>query len=86
MLNNWGGTYRCSEGESSQAVQNDEHYQPQRESDRAMIATQISRVIAHYMIFLEFTDDDILDPDAAVQMMEQLGTTLRSWIKDFFES
>ena len=48
-----------------------------------MIATQIARIIAHYVIFLDLTDDDVLDPDAAVQMMEQLGSDLEAIDKGF---
>ncbi|MBB5710434.1 Ethanolamine utilization protein EutJ (predicted chaperonin) [Sphingomonas xinjiangensis] len=40
-------------------------------------------MIAHYMIFLDLTDDDVLDPDAAVQMMEQLGSDLEALDKGF---
>jgi hypothetical protein len=48
-----------------------------------MIATQIARIIADFMIFLDLTDDEILDPDAAVEMMEWLGVRLDALDKGF---
>lgn len=48
-----------------------------------MIVQQIARIIANYIIFLDMTDDDILDPDAAVQMMEALGADLDALDKGF---
>jgi hypothetical protein len=41
-----------------------------------MIVTQIARIIADFILFLDTTDDEILDPDAAVEMMEFLGWRL----------
>jgi len=48
-----------------------------------MIATQIARIIADFMIFLELTDDEMLDPDEAVEMMELLGSRLDEIDKGF---
>lgn len=48
-----------------------------------MIVTQIARIIADFMIFLELTDDETLDPDEAVEMMELLGSRLDVLDKDF---
>lgn len=48
-----------------------------------MIATQIARIIADFVLFLELTDDEILDPDEAVQMMEGLGSRLEALDKGF---
>lgn len=48
-----------------------------------MIATQIARIIADFFLFLEVTDDEILDPDAAVEMMEWMGSRLDGLDKDF---
>ena len=38
-----------------------------------MVAQQVARIIAHFVVFLECTDEENLDPDAAVQIMEQLA-------------
>lgn len=48
-----------------------------------MIAIQIARIIAEFAIFLELTDDDILDPDVAVKMLEALGPDLQELDKGF---
>ncbi len=48
-----------------------------------MIATQIARIIADFFLFLEVTDDEILDPDAAVEMMEWMGSRLDGLDKEF---
>ena len=37
---------------------------------------KIARIIADFIVFLELTDDDTVDPDAAVQMMEGLAGDL----------
>ncbi|WP_244885549.1 hypothetical protein [Sphingomonas sanguinis] len=41
-----------------------------------MIAVQIAHIIADYVVFLDLTDDDELDPDIAVKMMESLASQL----------
>ena len=48
-----------------------------------MIVTQIAHIIADYIVFLELTDDDILDPDTAVKMMESLSADLEALDKVF---
>jgi hypothetical protein len=48
-----------------------------------MIVTQIARIISSFVLFLDLTDDDTLDPDAAVEMMEELGGNLKALDKDF---
>jgi len=48
-----------------------------------MIATQIARIIANFILFLELADDKTLDPDAAVEMMEELGAGLEALDKGF---
>lgn len=48
-----------------------------------MIAIQIARIIAHFSLFLDLTEDDILDPDEAIQMMELLGADLKALDKTF---
>lgn len=51
-----------------------------------MIVVQIARIIADFSVFLDLTDDDVLDPDGAVQMMEWLGGRLEELDKGFFAS
>ncbi|MEG3125006.1 hypothetical protein [Sphingomonas sp. GB1N7] len=48
-----------------------------------MIATQVARIIASFVMFLELTDDDKLDPDEAVEMMEYIGSQLDALDKPF---
>jgi hypothetical protein len=48
-----------------------------------MIILQIARIIANFSLFLELTDDEILDPDAAVEMDEFLGASLVALDKGF---
>jgi hypothetical protein len=48
-----------------------------------MIAEQIARIIADITLFLDQTDDEILDPDAAVEMMEWLEGRLDALDKGF---
>ncbi|MES2336520.1 MAG: hypothetical protein V4537_00300 [Pseudomonadota bacterium] len=48
-----------------------------------MISLQIARMIAHFSLFLDQTDDNILDPDAAVQAMEQMSSDLQALDKPF---
>lgn len=37
----------------------------------------VAKAIVDVCLFLEFTDDRLLDPDAAVSAMEQLGANLQ---------
>lgn len=48
-----------------------------------MIAIQVARIIAHFALFLDLTDDDTLDPDEAVEMMELLSADLQALDKPF---
>ena len=48
-----------------------------------MIATQIARIIAEYMVFLNFTGEDQLDPDLAVKVMEALAGDLEELDRGF---
>ena len=48
-----------------------------------MIATQVARIIADVFLFLDQTDDDILDPDVAVEMMEWLAHRIDELDKGF---
>lgn len=48
-----------------------------------MIALQIARLIANFSLFLDMADEDILDPDAAVQTIEILGVNLQALDKEF---
>ena len=48
-----------------------------------MIAMQIAHIIADYVVFLDLTDDDDLNPDTAVKMMEALGGHLEELDKGF---
>jgi len=41
------------------------------------INKHIARAIAELAIFLEFSGDDALNPDAAIQGLEQLASTLQ---------
>lgn len=48
-----------------------------------MIILQIARIIANFSLFLDLTDEDVLDPDAAVEMTEFLGKELQELDKGF---
>ncbi len=48
-----------------------------------MNVLEIARIIADCLLFLELTDDEKLDPDAALQMMEVLAANLKSMDKTF---
>ncbi|MET0374339.1 MAG: hypothetical protein ABW128_08785 [Rhizorhabdus sp.] len=48
-----------------------------------MIAKQIARIIADYVVFLELADEDTLNPDTAVKMMEALAADLEALDKMF---
>jgi len=41
------------------------------------INKQVVRAIAEVAVFLEFSGEDAINPDAAVQMLEQLASTLQ---------
>lgn len=48
-----------------------------------MIATQVARIIAHFMVFLNLTDEDLLDLDASVDAMQDLADGLESLDRPF---
>jgi len=48
-----------------------------------MIVLQVARIIANFTLFLEMTDDENLDPDAAVEMMENMAGDLENLDKAF---
>ncbi|OYY89943.1 MAG: hypothetical protein B7Y45_10265 [Sphingomonas sp. 28-66-16] len=43
----------------------------------------MARIIANFSLFLDLTDEDLIDPDEAVEMMELLGTDLQALDKGF---
>lgn len=48
-----------------------------------MIAIQVARIIAHYVVFADLTDEESLDLDVACEMMEVLGADLQALEKGF---
>jgi hypothetical protein len=48
-----------------------------------MIAVQIARIISRFVVVANLTDDDALDPDLAVELMEQLSADLEALDQDF---
>ncbi len=48
-----------------------------------MIAVQVARIIANFVIFCDTADESVLDPDAAVETMEQLASDLEALDKVF---
>ena len=48
-----------------------------------MIAVQVARIIADLFLFLNLTDEEILNLDASVDMMEDLATRLHDLDKEF---
>ncbi|HEX7871684.1 MAG TPA: hypothetical protein VF475_02155 [Sphingobium sp.] len=48
-----------------------------------MIATQIARIIADFVLFLDLDEDGTIDADRAVEMMEWLSHRLEGFDKDF---
>lgn len=48
-----------------------------------MIATQVARIVAQFMIFLNLTDEDLLDIDASVDAMQDLADGLESLDRPF---
>ncbi len=55
-----------------------------------MIAIQIARMITNFVMFLEGADEEILDPDAAVEMLETLGYDLdqldRAFLRELIDA
>lgn len=48
-----------------------------------MIAIQVARIIARFVVFADLTEADLLDPDTSVEMMEVLGAQLEALEKGF---
>ncbi len=48
-----------------------------------MIAMQVARIIAEYVVFLELTDEEELNLDTAVEASEILGAQLEALDKGF---
>jgi hypothetical protein len=48
-----------------------------------MIATQIARIIADFILFLDINEEETIDADGAVEMMEWLGSRLDDLDKGF---
>ncbi|RZL71082.1 MAG: hypothetical protein EOP66_15455 [Sphingomonas sp.] len=48
-----------------------------------MIALQIARMVTNFVFFLEDSDEETLDPDAAVRMLETLADDLEKLDKAF---
>ena len=48
-----------------------------------MIAIQVARIIARFVVFADLTEADLLDPDTSVEMMEVLGAQLEALEKAF---
>jgi hypothetical protein len=48
-----------------------------------MISTQIARIIADLVLFLDLDEDELIDADAAVKMTEWLGARLDALDKGF---
>ncbi|MEH3159899.1 MAG: hypothetical protein PGN08_13790 [Sphingomonas taxi] len=48
-----------------------------------MIARQVAELIASFFVFLELTEEEWLNPDAAVTMMEDMAARLEEMDKDF---
>ena len=48
-----------------------------------MIALQIARIISRVVLFAELTDDDVVDPDLAVELMEVIGADLEALDRPF---
>lgn len=50
-----------------------------------MIAMQVPEIVAEWVLFLEFTDEEELNLDTAVKMMEALGGHLEEMDKGFLQ-
>lgn len=80
---NMGGPHPFPEGQSAKAAEEYERHQHQSQGGEAMIAVQIARIVARFVVFADLTDEDLLDPDVAVEMMEVLGADLEGLEKGF---
>lgn len=48
-----------------------------------MIAHQVARIIAEFVVFLEMTDEQDLHPDNAMKMLESLSLEVEAFEKGF---
>lgn len=48
-----------------------------------MIAIQVARIVARFVVFADLTDDELLNPDTSVELMEVLGAQLEALDKVF---
>jgi len=48
-----------------------------------MVAEQVARIIADFLLFLDFEEDQVIDADDAVTMTEWVGSRLDALDKDF---
>lgn len=48
-----------------------------------MIALQVARIVARFVVFADMTDEDLLDLDAGVEVMEGLAGDLEALDKEF---
>ena len=78
-----GGSHPSPDDQGAKTTEEDERHQHQSQGREAMIAIQVARIIARFVIFADLTDEDALDPDAAAEMMEVLGAQLEALDKGF---
>lgn len=78
-----GGGHPSPDDQSAKTTEEDERHQHQSQGGEAMIAIQVARIIARFVIFADLTEEDVLDSDAAVEMMEVLGAQLEALDKGF---
>ncbi|WP_242187294.1 hypothetical protein [Sphingomonas sp. CARO-RG-8B-R24-01] len=78
-----GSPYCKIENKSSKASAENGGYQYQGKGSQAMIARQIASLIGSVVVFLETSGDDIVDPDAAVQLMEVICGDIEELDKRF---
>lgn len=80
---NMGGSQQRPEGQGAKPVQEDERHKHQSQGGEAMIAIQVARIVARFVVFADLTDDELLNPDTSVELMEVLGAQLEALDKVF---
>lgn len=78
-----GGSQPSSEDKGTENTEEVEGDQHQSQGGEAMIAIQVARIIARFVVFADLTEADLLDPDTSVEMMEVLGAQLEALEKGF---
>jgi len=78
-----GSSHTRPKGQSSQTFKENERYEHWCQGKKTMIAAQVARIIANFVIFCELSDDDLVDPDEACGVMEVLGSQLEAMDKPF---